>query len=112
MSWCMNRGPSFISVLTDRKKLNGFYQRFELRQDDNRMTPGKRQPHLPAETMKGTFKLKKSTRKPKKNVVKPADNIPKNQPIPIYSGFGNIKGPSSQGIKKQGGKLKKRWVRQ
>ena len=107
----MNRGPSFNDVLTDRKKLNGFYQRFELRQDDNRMTPGKRQPHLPSETTKGTHKLKKSNRKQKKT-VKPSDNIPNNQPIPIYSGFCNIKSKASQGVKKQGGKLKKRWVRQ
>ena len=111
MSWCVNQGPSFNNVLYDRRKLNGFYQRFELRQDDNRMTPGKRQPVLPHKTMKGTFKLKKSTRKPKKRDVKPVDNIPKGQPVPIYSGFGNIKNKASTKIKKQGGKLKKRTVR-
>ena len=110
MSWCINQGPSFNNVLYDRTKLNGFYQRFELLQDDNRMTPGKRQPVLPAETMKGTWKLKKSTRKPKK-VVKPSDNIPTTQPQPIYSGFSNIKNKASRKIQKQGGKLKKRTVR-
>ena len=96
MSWCINQGPSFNDVLRDRKKLNGFYQRFELQQDDNRMTPGKRQPHLPAETMKGTFKLKKGNRRPKKKAVQPSDNIPKTQPIPIYSGFANIKNKASK----------------
>jgi len=75
------------------------------------MAPGKRQPVLPAETMKGTWKLKKSTRKPKKKVVKPSDNIPKTQPEPIYSGFSNIKNKASRKIQKQGGKLKKRTVR-
>jgi hypothetical protein len=107
----MNQGPSFNNVLTDRRKLNGFYQRFELLQNDNRMTPGKRQPVLPAETMKGTWKLKKSKRKPSKKVVKPSDNIPKAQPLPIYSGFSNVKNKASRKVKKQGGKLKKRTVR-
>jgi len=111
MSWALNQGPSFNNVMTNRAKLNGFYQRFELRQDDNCMTPGKRQPHLPAETMKGTWKLKKSKRKSKKP-VKPADSIPNNQPIPIYSGFSNTSNKVNQSVKKQGGKLKKRWVRQ
>ena len=111
MSWCMNQGPSFNDVLSDRTKLNGFYQRFELLQNDNRMTPGKRQPVLPAETMKGTWKLKPSKRKPSKKVVKPSDNIPKNQPIPIYSGFANVKNKASRKVKKQGSKLKKRTVR-
>jgi hypothetical protein len=112
MSWCVNQGPSFNNVLYDHKKLNGFYQRFELLQSDNRMTPGKRQPVLPGETMKGTWKLKKSKGKPKKKVVKPSDNIPKAQPMPIYSGFGNVKNKASRKVQKQGGKLKKRTVRQ
>ena len=111
MSWALNQGPSFNNVLYDNKKLNGFYQRFQLRQDDNRMTPGKREPVLPAETMKGTFKLKKTKRKPSKKALKPSDNIPKAQPMPIYSGFSNIKNKASQKITKQGGKLKKRTVR-
>ena len=111
MSWSVNQGPSFNNMLYDRTKLNGFYQRFQLLQDDNRMTPGKRQPVLPAETMKGTWKLKKSKRKPSKKALKPSDNIPKTQPMPIYSGFSNIKNKASQKIAKQGGKLKKRTVR-
>ena len=69
MSWCLNQGPSFNNVLRNRTKLNGFYQRFNLRQDDNRMTPGKRQPHLPSETTKGTTKLKKANRKQVKQVL-------------------------------------------
>jgi hypothetical protein len=63
--------------------------------------------------MKGTFKLKKSKGKPsKKKVIKPSDNIPKAQPMPIYSGFGNVKNKASRKVQKQGGKLKKRTVRQ
>ena len=88
MSWCVNQGPSFNNVLYDRKKLNGFYQRFELLQSDNRMTPGKRQPVLPAETMKGTWKLKKTTRKPKKKAVNPTDNIPKAEEHQIRVNLG------------------------
>ena len=48
----MNRGPSFDTQQHAFQKLNGFYQRFNLRQDDNRMTPGKRQPKLPEETIR------------------------------------------------------------
>jgi hypothetical protein len=113
MSWCINQGPSFNNVLRDSKKLNGFYQRFNLLQDDNRMTPGKRQPVLPAETMKGTWATKgKGRKRPQPKVVKPTDNIPKAQPMPIYSGFSNIKNKATRKIRKQGGKLKKRVVRQ
>ena len=43
MSWALNQGPSFNNILQPTQKLNGFYQRFQLRQDDNRMTPGKRE---------------------------------------------------------------------
>jgi hypothetical protein len=120
MSWCINQGPSFNNVLRDRKKLNGFYQRFNLLQSDNRMTPGKRQPLLPAETMKGTWATgrRKGTRTRRRNnpsrpkTVKPTDNIPKAQPMPIYSGFSNIKNKATSKIRKQGGRLKKRTIRQ
>jgi len=89
-------------------RLNGFYQRFELRQDDNRMTPGKRQPIPKPETMKGTFALKKTTsRKSSKRIVY-SDAIPKGQPSPTYSGFGNIKNKASTKIVKSGRKLKRR----
>ena len=116
MSWCINQGPSFNNVLRDSKKLNGFYQRFNLLQDDNRMTPGKRQPLLPAETMKGTWATNAKGRRKRKGsrpkAVKPTDNIPKAQPMPIYSGFGNVKNKANRKVQKQGGKLKKRTVRQ
>ena len=42
MSWAVNQGPSFNNILQPTQKLNGFFQRFELLQNDNRMTPGKR----------------------------------------------------------------------
>jgi len=118
MSWCINQGPSFNNVLRDRKKLNGFYQRFNLLQSDNRMTPGKRQPLLPAETMKGTWatnakgRKRKGFRGARAKVVKPTDNIPKAQPMPIYSGFSNIKNKATSKIRIQGGRLKKRIMRQ
>ena len=112
MSWGLNQGPSFNCIVPAPHKINGFYQRFELLQSDNRMTPGKRQPHLPGETMKGTFKLKSKggSRKVSKN-IKYSDSIPKHQPEPIYSGFANIKNKATSKIKKKGGKLKKRYVR-
>ena len=111
MSWSMNQGPSFDTQMHAFQKLNGFYQRFNLTQDDNRMTPGKRQPKLPEETMKGTFKLsKRNTRVSRKSKqIKYSDIIPKGQPEPIYSGFGNIKNKATSKIKKSGGKLKRRY---
>ena len=110
MSWCMNQGPSFDTQQHAFQKLNGFYQRFNLRQDDNRMTPGKRQPKLPEETMKGTWKFSKRGARvtTKSKQIKYSDSIPKDQPEPIYSGFGNIKNKATSKIKKSGGKLKKR----
>ena len=72
MSWSMNRGQSFNTTLPgfSYPKLSGFSQRFMLSQNDNRMTPGKSEPHLPTETTKGTFKLKKATRKQKRTRCK------------------------------------------
>ena len=95
MSWCVNKGPSFDTVLQSNRKLNGFFQRFTLDQDDNRMTPGKRQ-----------LKHGKGT----KQVVY-SDAIPKGQPMPVYSGFSNIKNKATSTIKKSGKKLKKRNIK-
>ena len=111
MSWALNQGPSFNIVSQTPHKINGFYQRFELQQDDPRFTPGKRQPKRPNETNKGTWSLKgrKGSRKPGKQIVY-SDAMPKGQPQPIYSGFSNIKNKASSRVQKKGGKLKKRWV--
>ena len=111
MSWCVNQGPSFDTQIHAFDKLNGFFQRFELRQDDNRMTPGKKQPHLKPETTKGTFKLKPAKRRASKQ-VKTADAVPEHQPEPIYSGFGNIKNKATSKIKKKGvSRLKRRKIK-
>ncbi len=102
MSWALNQGASFNNVIQPTQKLNGFYQRFELRQDDNRMTPGKKEKVLKSSKLR---KGKSGKR------VKYSDAIPENQPRPIYSGFGNVKNKATGKIKKKGGKLKKRIVR-
>ena len=103
MSWSCNQGPSFDNQLHSFQMLNGFYQRFNLRQDDNRMTPGKREVRPEAPTI---YKGRKGTQ------VTPRDNIPKQQPQPIYSSFSNVKNKATTKIQKSGGKLKKRYVRQ
>jgi len=110
MSWACNQGPSFNNTLQTYPKLNGFYQRFNLTQEDNRMTPGKRQPVLPQETTKGTFSLKKANRKQTKQVT-PRDNIPQQQPEPIYSGFSNIKNKATGKIRQNKGKVRKRRIK-
>ena len=102
MSWALNQGPSFNNILQPQGKLNGFYQRFQLTQDDNRMTPGKREPVTKGDNLRKGSKGKR---------IKYTDTIPKSQPQPIYSGFANIKNKATNKIKKQGGKLKKRTVR-
>lgn len=108
MSFYVNQGPSFNNKLSATRKLNGFFQRFELNQDDPRFTPGKRQPKLRAETMKGTHKMKKGKPRTTKNKqIKYTDAMPKDQPAPIYSGFGNIKNKATSKAKKSGGKLKR-----
>lgn len=109
MSWCLNQGPSFDTQRHTFQKLNGFYQRFELSQDSPMMTPGKPQPRLKAETMKGTTKLKASKRPggAGKQVVY-SDSIPKNQPEPIYSGYANTRNKVTKAIRKSGRKLKVR----
>ena len=92
MSWCINEGPSFNITRPGNsyQQLTGFTQRFMLREDDPRMTPGKKHPHLPAETMKGSTKLKKHQRqikeKPCKDLI-----MPKGNPEPIYGGFAKSK---------------------
>ena len=111
MSWCVNQGPSFNTMQPVPLKINGFYQRFQLSQDDNRMTPGKRQPKLPNETTKGTFKMKKNKRTAKGKQIKYTDSIPTGQPQPTYSGFGNIKNKATAKITKSGAKLKKRKIK-
>ena len=93
MSWSMNQGPSFnLQVPGSSQKMgfSGFANRFELRQDSVLMTPGRAEPHLKAETIKGTTKLKKANRKTKGN-PKCKDAIPTGNPEPIYRGFANIK---------------------
>ena len=69
---------------------SGFQNRFELPQDSALMTPGEKEPHLKAETTKGTTKLRKSNRKPKPN-PRCNEAIPTGNPEPIYGGFANIK---------------------
>ena len=114
MSWVLNRGPSFNTMrsgASQKMGFSGFQQRFELSQDSNLMTPGKKEPHLKAETTKGTTKLKKSNRKPKGN---PAckDSIPKGNPQPIYGGFANVKSKASTRIQKsKSKKLKKQSIK-
>ena len=102
MSWALNQGPSFNNILRSTQKINGFYQRFELLQDDNRMTPGKKTKVTKADDLRKGSKGKR---------IKYSDAIPKGQPEPIYTGFANVKNQATTKIKKKGGKLKKRTVR-
>lgn len=89
MSWMLNNGPSFNTTLpgSSYPQLSGFTQRFMLRQDDARMTPGKPEPHLPSETTKGTYKLKKPTRKAKRVRCKDLSGIPSKKNEPTYQPF-------------------------
>lgn len=90
MSWSLNGGPSYNITLPgdSYSQLTGFTQRFMLTQNSRLMTPGKSEPHLPAETMKGTFKLGKGGIKKKpercKNLIMPKVSL---APEPIYRGF-------------------------
>ena len=90
MSWSLNGGPSFNLVRpgSSYNQLTGFTQRHMLLQDSPLMTPGKAEPHLPAETMNGTHKRKKGGIKKKpercKNLVMPKVSL---APEPIYGGF-------------------------
>jgi len=85
----VNAGPSFDTQTHAFPQLSGFSQRFMIRQDDTRWFPGKKEPHLPAETMKGTFKLGKAKRTAKR--ARCADQVPKGQPEAIYGGYDNVK---------------------
>ena len=94
-TWMVNQGPSFNLVRpgSSYNQLTGFTQRFMLSQDSPLLTPGKAEPHQPAETMKGTFTLrgkKAMKKKPErcKNLVMPKDTL---APQPIYGGFGKSK---------------------
>ena len=109
MTWVMNQGPSFnvTRACSSYPKLSGFYQRFMLKQDDPRMTPGKAEPHLPQETMKGTTKMKKSNRKAAQN-LRCKDSIPVGNPEPIYGGFANIKNKASTKVVKRRKKKRKK----
>ena len=102
MSWCVNQGPSFDNQRHQYGKLNGFYQRFNMTQDSNMMTPGKREPHLSGSTLR---------KKQKDKQIKYSDSIPKDQPEPLYSGFSNTRNKVTSKIKKSGGKLKRRKIK-
>ena len=90
MLWSLNGGPSYNTTLPGDSypQLTGFTQRFMLTQDSRLMTPGKSEPHLPPETMKDTFKLRKGGIKKKpercKNLIMPKASL---APEPIYGGF-------------------------
>ena len=95
MSWVVNQGPSFNLTRPgdSYQQLTGFTQRFMLAQDSSLLTPGKAEPHQPAETMKGTFRLRgKKVMKKKparcKNLVMPKESL---TAAPIYGGFGKTK---------------------
>ena len=94
MAWSLNAGPSFNTTMAGSRysQLTGFGQRFMLTQDSNLLTPGKKEPHQPAETMKGTFKLKKGgiRKKPKqcRELIMPKSSL---APEPIYGGFASSK---------------------
>lgn len=110
MSWSLNAGPSFNTTLpgASYSQLTGFTQRFMLPQDSNLMTPGKAEPHLPPETMKGTFKRKKggTKRKPPKckSLIMPKESL---APEPIYGGFANIKNAAKKRVVKSKPKKRK-----
>ena len=92
MSWSLNGGPSFNLTRPGDSYdlLSGFGQRFILTQDSQLLTPGKKQPSLPAETVKGSTKdkrRKKMSKKAKsdKELIMPKVSL---APEPIYGGFG------------------------
>ena len=93
MSWAINQGPSFNLVRPgdSYNQLTGFTQRFMLSQDSSLLTPGKAEPHQPAETVKGSTKGSRRKggmkKKPErcKNLVMPKDSLVSE---PIYGGFG------------------------
>ena len=83
-------------------------------QTDSRMTPGKKEPTLKAETTKGTFKFRggRGIRpKTKSKQIKYSDAIQKGQSAPIYTGFGNRDTKVTTKIAKRGKKLKVRKIK-
>ena len=108
MAFVLNEGPSFnvLRAGSSYPLLSGFGQRFDLLQSDPRFTPGKAPVHLPAETMKGTFKVHKANRKPKPAPKRacPVDT----KPQPIYGGFANVKPEDSKPRKRKRKKRRKR----
>jgi hypothetical protein len=106
MSWCTNQGPSFNNNLQRYPKLSNFYSRCQMSQNDNRLTPGKRQALPKNETLKGGKGSKVRRRK-----IKTDDNFDNRGAEPIYSGFSNIVNKATAGPKKQGGKLRKRRIK-
>ena len=113
MSFYLNQGPSFNVTRpgVSYSDLSGFSQRFMLKQDDPRMTPGKPEPHLPQETFKGTTKLRKHNRVIKTRPCK--SYMPKGNPEPIYGGFAKSKPnkASKRVVKKKMPKLKRQRVK-
>ena len=101
MSWALNQGPSFNNQLGAPHKINGFFQRFELRQDDPRMTPGKKEVKPKRDTLRKGHLGKQ---------IKYFEAIPEHQPNPIYTGFGNVKNDITNKIRKnkKGGMKKRR----
>ena len=92
MLWSLNGGPSFNITRpgSSYQQLTGFTQRFMLPQDSSLLTPGKAEPHLPAETVKGSTKDKRRKKMSKKgarsnNLIMPKDSLATE---PIYGGFG------------------------
>ena len=93
MSWAMNKGPSFNITRpgSSYNQLTGFGQRFMLPQDSPLLTPGRAEPHMPAETVKGSTKgsRRKGGMKKKparcKELVMPKESLVAE---PIYGGFG------------------------
>ena len=114
MSWSINQGPSFNITRpgSSYNQLTGFTQRFMLPQDSQLMTPGKAEPHLAAETMKGTTKLRKGSRKIKNPRCKDLV-MPKGQDDPIYGGFSKSmpNKATKKVVRKRKAKLKKRRVK-
>ena len=113
----MNNGPSFNLTRpgSSYNQLTGFGQRFMLSQDSPLLTPGKAEPHQPAETMKGTFKLRGKTKLKKKperckELVMPKASL---APEPIYGGFGKSKPNKAKKkvVKKKPRKGRKRRVK-
>ena len=113
MTYVLNQGPSFNITRpgSSYSDLSGFSQRFMLKQDDPRMTPGKAEPHLPEETHKGTTKLRKANRKIKRRPCK--TYMPKGNPEPIYGGFAKSKPnkATKRVVKRKAPKMKKRRVK-